>query len=205
MKLSSSAIIALVSVVALGGAVCRAAAQAPQAQPNHEDLINAINSVQESVSSVQSTVNNIPPAWSQTLTAAQRFVLVLGGNAVLDKETGLVWERSPSSTMTDWSNALRVCNGQSLGNRKGWRLPTIQELASLVDPTRSGPALPAGHPFVNVNLGPSGYWSATTDATNPAFAWGVEFNTGDIFGGQTKASFIFVWCLRSGGHGLDLQ
>jgi hypothetical protein len=205
MQPSSSARIALVFVAVLGGAVCRAAAQAPQAAPNHTDLLSAINSVEGSVSSVQRTVENIPLAWSQTLPAAQRFVLVLGGNAVLDKETGLVWERSPSSTMTNWSTAVRVCTGQSLGNRKGWRLPTIQELASLVDPTQSGPALPAGHPFLNVNLGSSGYWSATTDATNLGFAWGVEFNTGDIFGGQTKAAPIFVWCLRSGGHGLDLQ
>jgi len=167
VKPSSSLLIALVFLVVFGGAVCRAAAQPPPFQPTHADLSNAINGVQGSVNNVQTTVNNIPPAWSQTLPAAQRFVLVLGGNAVLDKETGLVWEKSPSTSTTDWATAFRACNGESLGNRKGWRLPTLQELASLVDPTQSGPALPAGHPFTNVSLTPSGYWSATTDAGNP--------------------------------------
>ena len=33
--------------------------------------------------------------WSQILPAATRFQLVMGGAAVLDRETGLVWEQSP--------------------------------------------------------------------------------------------------------------
>ncbi len=42
------------------------------------------------------------PSWDQTLACATtsncpRFILVMGGVAVLDRETGLVWERSPGS------------------------------------------------------------------------------------------------------------
>ena len=35
----------------------------------------------------------IPHAWSQKLEASKRFEVVLDGGAVLDKETGLVWEK----------------------------------------------------------------------------------------------------------------
>ena len=65
--------------------------------------------------------------------------------AVLDRETGLVWERSPSMELTTWHVAHVRCNEfVTLGSRLGWRLPTVNELASLVDPGRSDPAfLPA--------------------------------------------------------------
>ena len=40
------------------------------------------------------------PAWDQSLPASTRFVVLTnwGQQAVLDKETGLVWERSPATT-----------------------------------------------------------------------------------------------------------
>ena len=39
------------------------------------------------------TMDQIPPTWSQILPSSERFELVLGGEAVLDKETGLVWAK----------------------------------------------------------------------------------------------------------------
>ena len=113
----------------------------------------------------------IPPAWSQILPADKRFVLVMGGAAVLDEETGLVWEQSPDTATVDWLGALSSCNDRTVGGRKGWRLPTIQELTSLVDPTIAfpGPTLLSGHPFSNVPL--TGSWSATSNASIATAAW----------------------------------
>ncbi len=154
---------------------------------------------------VTTTLNDIPPTWSRTLqcdtTACPRFELVMGGAAVLDHETGLVWEQSPSSTTYAWINAVLVCQNENIGNRKGWRLPTVEELASLVDPTRSNPALPAGHPFTNVES--YYYWSATTNAAATTFAWHVLFYDGNV-GFDGKAGSFYVWCVR-GGQGYDGQ
>lgn len=103
------------------------------------------------------------PSWDQTLPAATRFVALsnFASAAVLDRETGLIWERTPSATRQLWESAQVVCNTLVVGNRKGWRLPTLQELASLVDPTVAtpGPTLPAGHPFTAMG---DIYWSATS-------------------------------------------
>jgi hypothetical protein len=165
-----------------------------------------------------------PSAWDlklqcDTHATCPRFVVLSnwidtshpsGGAAVLDRETGLVWEQSPSTTPLQWggpavaffNSAQFHCNDSKVGNRKGWRLPTLQELASLVDPTKLNPALPAGHPFSS-NVRSDFYWSATTLAVLTSDAWTVKFVNGGVFG-DDKTVLNFVWCVR-GGQGVDPQ
>lgn len=159
---------------------------------------------------IKAELDRIPPAWSQILPAADRFQLVLGGAGVLDKETGLVWEHAPETapnptTIQDWSGAQFSCNDRPVGGRKGWRLPTSQELASLIDPTvpGPGPTLPTGHPFSNVQQ--AGYWTATTNAAFALAAWVVYLQSGAVETvGGLKADGHHVWCVR-GGQGVDPQ
>ena len=147
------------------------------------------------------------PSWDQTLPSNTRFIVLsnFSSNAVLDRETGLVWEKSPSTISFGWKIAQDICNGLSLGNRKGWRLPTVQELASLVDPSVAppGPTLPGGNPFTNVQT--SDYWTATSQADSPVIgAWVVRFNSGVVTDGANKSDTLFFWCVR-GGQGVDAQ
>lgn len=145
------------------------------------------------------TLDQTPPTWSQKLDASERFELVLDDEAVLDKETGLVWEQAPDTTIRTWLSACSHCYMREVANRKGWRLPTIEELASLVDNDNS-PVLPTGHPFSNVQS--SVYWSSTTYAGNTSLAWSVIFGNG-LLSTFDKSSYSFcVWCVR-GGHGHD--
>lgn len=139
------------------------------------------------------------PSWDQTLPAATRFIVLsnFNGEAVLDRETGLVWERSPSPFGATWVDARFVCTRKAIGNRRGWRLPALAELASLLDISVSppSPALPLGHPFLNVQL--SIYWSATTRADNPALAWDVILDNGNVDSNSKLFTFL-VWCVRGG-------
>jgi hypothetical protein len=150
------------------------------------------------------TLDQIPPTWDQVLPASDRFVLVMSGDGVLDKETGLVWEKSPSQVSTlNWHTAQSHCNDYPIAGRVGWRLPTIQEFASLIDPTVPSPTLPSGHPFSNVHS--DVYWSATSDASNANNAWFVWLISGTgVGGGEPKTNSHYVWCVR-GGSGVDAQ
>jgi len=142
----------------------------------------------------------IPPAWYQKLAASDRFQLVLDDAAVLDKETGLVWEKSPDTTTRTWVYAIVYAYPKEVGGRKGWRLLTIEELASLVDTSVSGsPKLPSGHPFANVQS--NDYWSSTTDVGTASNAWVVGFGYGRVIS-LVKSGNYYVWCVR-GGHGHD--
>lgn len=108
-----------------------------------------------------------------------------------------MWEKSQQTPTVIWNVALGTCISKNVGGRKGWRLPPIPELASLIDPSvgSPGPTLPPGHPFLNV-LTPS-YWSATTDYDGPTIAWHADFNLGDV-GGTFKTGSNRVWCVRGG-------
>lgn len=139
-----------------------------------------------------------PAQASEGAASHDRFVVLSDWNneAVFDRMTGLVWERSPNKTFSSWVGAHERCEALELGNHRGWRLPTIEELASLVDPSvpSPGPTLPPGHPFTVMS---SFYWSATPDAGNEANAWGVGFNIGDV-GSGGKSTIDYVWCVRDG-------
>ena len=153
--------------------------------------------------------------WDRHINNPSRFHVLagFGGAAVLDRETDLVWERAPDTTQQQWLQAQASCNLKNVGGRKGWRLPAVQELASLVDPTVSspGPTLPAGHPFHNIQTlndpsqpnSMSAYWTANTWSADPNVAWEVEFNTG-VVANTNKAVLGWVWCVRTGA-GVDLQ
>ena len=138
------------------------------------------------------------PTWDKQINGPGRFKVLSQFNdeAVFDKETGLVWEQSPNTTERAWAPALSDCYQRLVGGRKGWRLPTIEELASLVAPPQPNPAPPAGHPFDEDNVQSSNYWSATTVADVTTNAWFVSLNSGNM------GNVIFVWCVR-GGQGVD--
>jgi len=138
----------------------------------------------------------------KALPTAQRFVILPAFNseAVLDKETGLVWEKSPQTTTARWSVARRTCIEKTVGGQKGWRLPSMPELSSLVDPSVAppGPTLPPGHPFLAVQ--PNVYWTAAKVAEDPSGAWGVHFGLG---GGTTFINWahsVQVWCVCDDMH-----
>jgi hypothetical protein len=164
-------------------------------------------------------------SWNRVINSPDRFRVLsdFGDAAVLDKETGLVWERRPTGGTPTWQGAHEACIGTIIGNRFGWRLPTIQELATLLDRTvRDGvhPALPHGHPFENVQA--FWYWSATSSLVLSRIVdlqssfrtrvqtavWGdwaavVDFRDGDT-DNAPKTNRTFAWCVR-GGQGVTPQ
>ncbi|MGA7107374.1 MAG: DUF1566 domain-containing protein [Terracidiphilus sp.] len=131
------------------------------------------------------------------------------GDAVLDKETRLVWERSPSINKTNLSAAVVYSTTKVVVDRKGWRLPALEELLSLVDPAETNPTLPNGHPFVNVKLDYF-YWSLTRGlplATGEQnLVWGYNFGNADTSSIVVAVASCYTWLVRGGyGHNYALS
>jgi Protein of unknown function (DUF1566) len=124
-------------------------------------------------------------------------------DAVFDKETGLVWERSPATDRKTFDGAVVYSTTRVVAGRKGWRLPAIEELLSLVDPNVTNPTLPAGHPFVNLMLDYF-YWSMTQGIplpNDPHLVWGYNFGNADTSSIVVAQAQCYAWLVRGGyGH-----
>lgn len=106
-----------------------------------------------------------PPApWAEKLPVASRFKIVMDGDAILDRETGLAWERRPDGIHYDWRTAFIKCRFKKIGGRLGWRMPTLEEQLSLLDYDGTRAQLPAGHPFIFES--PPFVWVATAAPYN---------------------------------------
>jgi len=112
---------------------------------------------------------------------------------VTDDVTGLMWQDDAVETTVTWQGAIDRCETLSLGGYADWRLPNQNELRSLVDRSRTDPAVDPA--FQNVVLG--NYWSSTSVASYPVGAWCVDFYYGYANWAGKDYSY-YVRCVRGG-------
>jgi hypothetical protein len=115
---------------------------------------------------------------------------------VTDPQTRLMWEQGLCPTRYTWEDAMTVriaaLNGAALGGYTDWRLPTVQELVSLVDYARYSPAIDPVSECQSY-----GYWSATTYQVYPSYAWIVNFNVGYVYADDKSINY-YVRGVRGG-------
>jgi len=120
---------------------------------------------------------------------------------VTDNSSGLMWQTRESIPQT-WQQAIMYAQSLELGGYNDWRLPTIVELASLIDTSRSNPA-------INTDFFPGcrsdAYWSATEYSQNQDFAWYVNFNNGLEQNGGFKRRRYFIKVVRGESPSLQAQ
>jgi hypothetical protein len=116
------------------------------------------------------------------------------GGTVYDSKTKLTWQQAvPATTYYTWAAAKTYCGGVGaiLGGT-GWRLPTRNELLTIVDYSRTNPSTdPTAFPSTPVNF----FWSSSSLAGSSAYAWSVAFSDGTS--STYDVSFPFnVRCVR---------
>jgi hypothetical protein len=93
---------------------------------------------------------------------------------VEDVVTGLTWQQKVTNKRYSWAEATAYCADLELRG-KGWRLPTIKELHTLVDETRIAPAI---DPTAFAGTLPDYYWTSSLLANFSVDAWAVSFDVG---------------------------
>jgi hypothetical protein len=140
--------------------------------------------------------------WDTNNQSARFTVLTdFGGAAVRDNNTGLVWEQSPSTTTAFWTDARFLCVEKNVGGTRGWRLPSVVELMSLIDPSliNTSSGIPPIVPGVFTGVQSATYWSATTNADVTPSATSskllLNFNDGTV-SPLGKGNAANCWCVR---------
>ena len=94
---------------------------------------------------------------------------------VYDTRTKLTWQRMLDDVDYTQSAAVSYCTSLSLDGT-GWRLPSVDELLTLIDPTKYSPAIDqTAFPGANTSFT---FWSSTLGAGPAGRAWGVYFSNG---------------------------
>jgi len=116
-------------------------------------------------------------------------------HTVKDTFRGYVWQKSDDGHRRTWVDAKTYCNNLDLDGYTGWRLPTIDELQTIINYTVWNPALSTE--VMNGRLG--FYWSSSTYAKLPTYAWSVFFRNGRV-DYTNKDGGMFVRCVHTGPH-----
>jgi hypothetical protein len=115
-------------------------------------------------------------------------------DTVYDTKTKLTWQRSISPGTYEWAGAKTYCAGLNL-NGTGWRLPSIKELATILDRSRSRPAIDT-YAFLDTPTYLAYSWSSTPDASSGLSAWSLGYDSGRISSSAKVGNSFNVRCVR---------
>jgi serine/threonine-protein kinase len=117
------------------------------------------------------------------------------GDVVVDHATGLMWQRSGSERVVykDAHAYIDQLNQEQFAGYADWRLPTVEELMSLI----LGPT-PSPTSLMNINpiFDETQTWCWSADRRSPLSAWYVLFDYGNVHQHSLGFSY-YVRAVRS--------
>ncbi len=122
-----------------------------------------------------------------------------GNGTITDNNTQRIWQKEDNNTQSTWAAANTYCADSTLANYDDWRLPNIFELFSVVDESKSNPAINETY-FPNTDS--AYFWTSTVRADVSTDMWLVGFNEGDTATTLNTNSY-YNRCVR-GGSGSDI-
>ena len=98
------------------------------------------------------------------------------GEVIYDHASGLMWQKSGSYKCMDYDKAkayVDQLNHNRFAGYDNWRLPTLEEAMSLMEPTENNDRL-----YINSVFDKNQAWIWTSDLYNVWSGWVVDFSSG---------------------------
>jgi hypothetical protein len=135
---------------------------------------------------------------------SETATLTDGWLMVKDNATGLIWEvkkvddsindKDNTYTWDDTTNFITNVNNENFGGFSDWRMPTVNELSTIVNYDMHDPAI---NIIFFPNTVSSPYWSSTNSAVESGYAWYVRFDNGPAYA-NGKFFTYYVRAVRGG-------
>jgi hypothetical protein len=135
----------------------------------------------------------MPNFASSGLPNPQSYDVTIPGT-VLDRVTGLMWQRKVDTAKVTFDAAVMKCQDLQLAGYDDWRLPSRIELVSILDTSEVQPAIaPSFFPATPSDW----FWSSSVASDDPSSAWYVYFYFGYPKTDERRSRFS-VRCVRTG-------
>ena len=116
---------------------------------------------------------------------------------VIDNSTGLMWQQTIPTDEYKWDDAISYCNNSGYAGYNDWRLPTPQELLTIVDNSKAynnydARVNTAYFPYITANQ----FWSSSIYIQDTSYAWDIAFHLGSATYDMTTSQYKYVCCVR---------
>ncbi len=110
-----------------------------------------------------------------------KFEMESSGEVVYDHASGLMWHQSGSAGYMTYRKAMEYItklNSEQFAGYSDWRLPTLEEAMSLVEPTEQDAYLNNEPMYIDLLFDKTQRWIWTTDLCDSSSAWMVSYYYG---------------------------
>jgi hypothetical protein len=127
---------------------------------------------------------NLTSRWNPKFFIKNEYEVV--GNTIIDRATGLHWQRSGSELLSlyEIDSYIKKLNDEKFAGYDGWRLPTTEELLSLMEPEKQENDL-----YISSMFDPKQHMCWGADS-HKGYRWNIYFQRKRVFYDIKVSHFI---------------
>ncbi len=177
----------------IAGATCRNDIMLWSSQQQNDSYAWALYSISKTLNVLNKFKNNYVRCVRGEPMDAEVSFRSIDTELVMDYQNGLMWSMADYIRERNWKDAFAECEKSTAGGFSDWRLPNINELSSILNFEKSGPASNFPYPE-NLSVY---FWASTTQKSDFSYAPAVNTASLETIKNIYKTERNHVICVRN--------